>query len=221
MAPPAYRSGGIVNGNAVDVPPGAAINDIVIICWWLNPSSATRTPPAEFTQAPSSPFTQPTTNTMKCQVWWKRLTAADTGTYALADTGVTYAGLICAAFSGCVTTGSPFDATNSNTGAGSVSSPPVSVTTTGADRLLAWFGGEYYSSTWTAPSGFTAGTPAAASTMIAYKQQAVAGASGSITGTNTYSNTGNAYMGAWLGALLPVPSSAPAPAGFLPFFTTA
>jgi hypothetical protein len=90
------------------------------------------------------------------------------------------------AFSGALTSGDPFQQTNTaiNTTSANATTPAVSLTTTTADTTLIWAASNFQSNSWnTDPTGFTALYDASYGRCF-YKAQAAAGASGSITCNN-------------------------------------
>ncbi|MFG1794110.1 hypothetical protein [Nocardia sp. NPDC049149] len=142
------------------------------------------------------------------RVYWKRATGADSGNYAFViAAGLAWRMGVAIRFAGCITAGNPFDVTNSaiKTTTTTGATPAVSDTTTGSDRLWVW-SGSYFNgdATCTQPSGFTERVDISGGVAldVATKDQATAGASGSLTGTFS----GNGGTGAWLGALLPPPT---------------
>ncbi|HEY2086430.1 MAG TPA: hypothetical protein VGH54_10460, partial [Mycobacterium sp.] len=156
----AFRSSAIlasataVNG-AVPVPTGAAINDIALVAYYME-SATTVTPPTGFTLKTSLATTSTTRG--RIDVFWKRLTAADTGTYSFTHVSA-YRGAVCVLLSGRVTSGDPFDVAP-GTIEGSANSttsvnPGCTVATTGSD--LVGFASNFAvgAGTWTMPAGMT------------------------------------------------------------------
>jgi len=190
---------------AVAVPAGVQANDVILVIVYKENTAAV-TPPSGFIEKSHQAATG--SQDHDTYVFWKRATGADSGTYSFTWTGSVWRTGFAMAFRGCVTSGDPIDVFSGATSGGTsvTASPAVSVTTTGADRLLVWLAGTYDVTTWTTPSTFTASAPAGApaSRLVhaARKAQAVAGASGSVTTTTTQSFTKTAH----LVALLPVPS---------------
>ena len=98
---------------------------------------------------------------------------------------------------GASTAGAIFDSPISAAAAGATgtSSPAVSLTTPDVDRLLLWFATGYLgATTWTQPATFTE-IQEAANLTSAWKAQAAAGATGSITGSNVNADRKNAFLG--------------------------
>jgi len=219
MAAPAFGSVGTYLGGsgtlspAFPVPASVAANDIILVFMYTESTpegnAVTATPPAGFTEAPNSPIItyNGTSEGQYQRVFWKRATGADTGTYTFtlgANSG--YVEGVAVRFTGCVTSGNPFDVTTSaNSNTAGTTTPAVSVTTTGADRLLVFGSTDWVTGTSTQPSGMTQVSVGGGRVFdIAYVAQSVAGGSGSLTATHT----GSGPLTAWLGALLPI-SSAP------------
>ena len=188
---------------AFAVPAGVQANDVILVELYKENTAAV-TPPTGFTELGHQAATGAQDH--DTYVFWKRATGADSGTYSFSWSGSVWRTGFASLWRGCATTGTPVDVYNGATsGSTSVTaSPAVAVTTTGADRLLVWFAGTWDSTTWTTPTGFTAlapsGAPSSRLTHGAYKTQAAAGASGSVTTTTTQSFTKTAH----LVALLPI-----------------
>jgi hypothetical protein len=99
----------------ITVPTGAAVDDIAIVGMYIE-STAVITAPSGFTQKTDIATNAATQG--RLVVFWKRLTAADTGTYNFSWTGATGRELTCALFSGRITTGDPFSTTPTTNDAG-------------------------------------------------------------------------------------------------------
>lgn len=212
MAPPAfgaagtYLTGASGTSAAIPVPSGVTADQIILAHLYIE-STATVTPPAGFTEAGASPISATGPGAHTLRVFWKRATGADSGTYSFTWTGSAYREGSAQRYTGCITSGSPFD-----TGAGAPNSaqrssdatttPAVSLTTQGVDRLLVWAGTNFTGGTWTPPTqggGYTERVDAGADLSVATVAQASAGSTGSVVGTCSTSG----YEVAWLGALLP------------------
>ncbi len=196
MAAPVYGSAGTVLSGAssataaVPVPSGVATNDIIFVFLYLE-ANRTVTVPSGFTLLGGA--NQATTNQWT-YVFWKRATGADSGTYSFTFTS-TYRVAVALRVTGAVTTGSPIDAFSKNgeTTSGA-STPPVSLTTTGADRLLLWFGSDFSLGSWTPPSGFTERVDTGSEIGVASSTQAAAGSTGSVVGSSTGGNQQTAWL---------------------------
>lgn len=109
----AERSSSIVAGAdgtsaAVPVPAGAAVGDIVSVGLYKENTNAV-TPPAGFTQKVALTTSVNSQGTL--YVFWKRLTAADSGSYSFSWSGRVFREATAVCNSGRVATGDPFDGT--------------------------------------------------------------------------------------------------------------
>lgn len=208
MAAPAFGTAGthIASSSAsasFAVPASVAADDIIIIPIFIDGSTVTISAMASgFGHATGSPITNTSGAGHTLAVVWKRATGADTGTYDFTLSGSTYRAGKALRYTGAITSGDPFDATNTaqETGIGTNVTPAVSVTTTGADRLLVWAATNWSGGGFTPPTDFTERMDDGDRVHTAAdKAQAAAGSSGSITGTAA----ANDRMNAWLGALKP------------------
>jgi peptidoglycan/xylan/chitin deacetylase (PgdA/CDA1 family) len=189
---PAHRSSSSSGDDAwaaavnVPVPAGATAGDIVVasVSTW-GTSAPTVTAPAGFTL--KSTYTGTTANggADTTKIYWKRLTASDSGSYRFTWSGSRWSSGQAIAVSGASGSGDPLEVNRANS-ASSTTFPATSVTTTGAS-LLAWFGrnDEPAPGTHTSPSGFTEVQDKDCST-LAYQRT---GSSG------TYGATGGSYSG--------------------------
>jgi hypothetical protein len=187
-----------------------ATDDIVVVAMFLDGAATISAMPSGFAHATGSPMTVTGAGAHSQVVAWKRATGADTGTYDFTVASAGYVNAAATRYTGCITTGSPWDATDAqfSTAVDTVT-PVVTVTTTGSDRLLVWSATNWSGGAWTPPTSFTERRDSGDEVMTsADLAQAVAGSSGSITGTCV----GNDRRTAFLGALLPAGGSA-APVG--------
>jgi hypothetical protein len=192
------------------VPTGVAALDIIELHLYIgDPTVSVTIPPTGFVELVNSPVL--IAGNQSQRTFWKRATGADSGTYTTTFSASTFAEAVAIRVSGCVTTGTPYDVVTSATdSANSTVTPAVSVTTTGANRLLTFKGTNWTGGTWSAGSGFTVRAQGGFGLMgVQTATQATAGSSGSVTETCT----GSDKRTAWLGALLPAGISAAAPAG--------
>lgn len=199
----AFRSGS-TGGNLVSqsaaattVPAGAAIGDVVVVylATWVSSAAFTVTPPTGFTQKGANWGASDGASVNS--VWWKRLVAADTGSYSFGMSAARWSSANALCFSGCVATGDPFDAvaTPIQGTFGTVSS--ISVTTTDTGGGLVWAVYNDTSGTHTPPTSFTEVTDFDCGS-TAYR---IPGASGSQTASGgSISSSGIGAV--WLGALL-------------------
>lgn len=201
MAAPAFGAAGTVLAGAtsgtaaVPVPSGVTSGQIVFVFLYLE-ANRTVTAPSGFTLLGGA---NAAASNHWSYVFWKRATASDSGTYSFTFTS-TFREAVAIRVTGALDTGDPVDVFSkaARSTSGTVT-PAVSVTTTGVDRLLLWFGSDFSTGSWTPPSGFTERVDASSEISAASKVQTAAGASGSITGTST----GNNQQTAWLVAVLP------------------
>lgn len=204
-----YLTGGNGTSAAVAVPSGTAAGMVCLVHLYKE-NTATVTPPAGFTEVTNSPVAT-TTDVSQQRVFWKRLTAADAGTYSFTWSGNTWREAVATLWSGCKSSGDPTEIWNTATSGSTAvtASPSVSGTTNGDDRTLVWASTNFNGGgTVSAPSTFTgrdgrttSGTPGTQA--VASKEQAAAGSTGSITSSWNVS----AVQTAFLIALIPdVPS---------------
>lgn len=209
----AYRSSsaGSSGGSPVStsVPAGAAIDDIAILTINAdNANAATYTWPSGFTEIAASAITHDLHGQAAA---WKRLTAADSGTYDVSLSAGNNALLIAALFSGRHASDPPVltEAIN-NSG----NSSPISVNATGVTAIdgddLVWIGGldtlGSVGNGCAPPSGYTerqdAGGGADVSNIsLATLDDVAAGATGTVTGT--YSLTSS--TAGWAAYLIRIP----------------
>lgn len=222
MALPAWGAAGLSSGGGsgttcnCPVPSGVAANHIVTVPLYVEVAQAV-TPPSGFAEAPDSPVIITGSQAHYLHVFWKRATGSDSGNYTFTiASGLAWRLGIAARFTGCVTTGNPWDVTVSaskNTTTDAVT-PIVSDFTGGPERLWVWTASYYNGNqSMTPPSGFSEriDVMGGVALTLATKDQPVAGASGNVQGTWS----GNGATAAWMGALLPANPSSPK---FLPMF---
>lgn len=217
MAMPVFGSAGTflvgaTSGTAaVAVPAGVAAGNIILIAL-TKENTSTVSMPAGFAEITPAPTT--TRNMIQTHLFWKRATAADSGTYTFTFTS-TWRSATSVRIAGCAPTGTPFEqpASAARSTAGNVT-PAVALTTTGPDRLLVWAGASWSDSDWTAPANFTLRTSdsTGVSTTMATRDWPTAGPTGNVTGTAT--GTADDQT-AWLLAMLPSPPTGPESGRFL------
>jgi len=195
---------GYVFGNTVvfDVPPDTAAGDIIICTWFTWTDFVTVTTPATgFTAAPDAPISSDggSGDQWRQEVYWKRATGSDTGTYTFTlAASCNHSARSAIRVTGCPDTGSPFNATDNAVQTSGTTIPPVQLTTTVDGCLLVYIGGAYEDSITRGPTGFTddaAGTQC----VISHKSAPTAGDTGALVGAWT-SGTGYPRL-VWLGAL--------------------
>jgi hypothetical protein len=222
MATPAFESAGAYlassgAGASIAVPAGTAAGKVVVVVMYLDGAALAVTPPAGFQVAPGSPVNLPAgSGVHSLHVWWKRLTAADAGTYDFVWTGSRYREAQALLYSSVVATGDAFEP-GADTAAEAVSStvtPPVNVVTTGPDRRLLWAGTNWSGGTWTAPAspaGFVKRVQGGAGLVtLADTAWTTPGDTGNVTGTSTNSDKRAAWLAALIGT---TPTAAPVVTG--------
>ena len=119
------------------VPTGVAIGDVLLVGIELE-STAAITPPAGFTQKQRLDCTG--SDAHSHLLFWKRASAADTGTYTFSWTGSVQRAAWCARISGCVSSGDPFgtplNTANSNSVGSSTVTPAITTFTPTVDNCL-------------------------------------------------------------------------------------
>lgn len=185
---------------AIAAPAGVVADSVVVATLYLDGATDQNvTAPAGWAAAASTPVA---TNNHRAYIFWHRAAGPESGPYVFTWDASVFREGQAHRYDNVITTDVPFDtgvaAASENTS--SSSSPAVSITTTGPDRVLVhvatcWSGG-----TWTPPAGFTRRqqTPVGLIT-LGDAAQAAAGSSGSVVATTTTSERRTA----WLGALRP------------------
>lgn len=183
---------------SVPVPAGVAVDDIIVVDMFLDGAATVSAMPSGFAHVTGSPMTVTGTGAHSHVVAWKRATGADTGTYDFTLASAGYVNAAASRFTGCITSGSPWDAVDAQAStAQNTTSPPTSVTTTGPDRLLYWSATNWSGGAWTPPTSFTERRDSGDEVMTsADLVQAVAGSSGSVVGTCVGNDRRTAFLGA-------------------------
>lgn len=212
MSAPTYGAAGTYYENSsasVDfAAPASVVADsvVIIVAYVDGASDPTITPPTGFTQAEGSPvYVDPpggATQNHRLVVMWHRATGSESGPYTMTLGASRFVAGQAHRYDGVVTSGTPIDSGTSTNGAdtASTSTPTVSITTAGADRLVLHAATDWAGGTWTPATGYTKRQQASVgSSTLSDKSQAAAGSTGSVVATST----GNDKMQAWLGALIP------------------
>lgn len=187
---------------APPVPAGAAANDIMVVSLYKENTAAV-TPPAGFTQKAALATSASAQGSL--YIFWKRCTGADSGTYSFSWTGSAWREITVSRFTGRITSGDPFDGTP-GTAESLAAAVTLNVSTTlsvsGCDLYGAWtdFAGNV---TWTPAAGTTEQFDGDVSTVDTI-DNAASGSTGNLTATSS----GNDFMKAFLGGLLPATSGA-------------
>lgn len=135
------------------VPAGAAAGDVVVVFLsrWGTSNPAV-TAPSGFTKWPTQYLSGD--NAAKIDIFWKRLTAADTGSYTFSWTGGMWSSAEAVCFTGAIESGTPISAASGWSGtAGTFGATSVTVDDTGSG--LAWNAYNDTNGTHTPPTGFT------------------------------------------------------------------
>lgn len=150
------------SSKAVNVPAGAAIGDVAILIveHWTSSTEPTVTNwGTGFTEIPGAHANKATTSSVGNQgirMAWKRLTAADTGTYTITFSATTWNLLHCVMWSGAQATGDPIEAANTAvTSVNSTTVPAVSVSVTGTGDGSVHSNASTQVGTQTPPTGWT------------------------------------------------------------------
>lgn len=202
----------------VPIPSGVTENDIILVNVFVTDEVPTVTPPdGQWTEVPDSPIIW-TGSGQDCRscIYWKRQTSATgdgetTGSYTFTiSAGLSGRQAYAIRYTGCATSGSPFDVTTQNKTGGvpPVSTPPVSDTTTVENTLLVWMITSWNGGNCAPPTDFSERMDSYAidgysEQACADKPQASATGTGSLTGTIS-GGGGGTNMTAWLGALKPL-----------------
>lgn len=184
---------------ATAVPVGAAVDDIVVIWlgqWQSGATPGGMTPPSGFAQQGGT-WTSGD-SAAKNSTWWKRLTAADTGSYSFSWTGSFWTTVQAQCFRGVVASGNPFDGT-AVTAAGTWGAIPTqNKSLSDPAGAMVWAVYNDTAGLHTPPTGFIE-TADVDSGAMAYL---LPGASGAIAAAGS-SIASSSPAGLWYGALLP------------------
>jgi len=217
MSGPTFGSIGTLRAGSasthnIAVPGTPASGDIIVIYLFIDGSATISSLPSGFAHAANSPRTVNSglTQAHSLAVIWKRSTGGDSGTYAVGLSASAFVYANAVQYPGAVASGDPWDATSAADGGdvATTTTPAVSVTSLGADRLICHAGTNFDGDggVWSAPSGYTlrsSGGSGVTNLEISDKALAVAGSSGSLQASNTHSGR----CGAWVGALIGTTSS--------------
>lgn len=205
----AFRSSSNLAGasaaNAVvTVPAGATILDIALVGLYME-SAAAVAPPAGFTNKVS--LQTSVASRGRLDVFWKRLAAADTGTYSFTWTGATFRAAVGGLWSGRRTTGDPFDTigTAESTVAGTTLNVSTSPSLPLGDAVGLWT--DFATSgSWTPPASYTERQDQGTITLDT-RDAIPAGATGNVTATQVVSDFLKGFLGvlAPAGAVVKVP----------------
>ncbi len=187
---------------AFSAPAGVVANQVVVAVFFVDGATDQHpvAPDGTWEAAPDTPVVA---NNHRLYVYGHRAAGNEAGPYTFTLDGAVFVEGQTHRYTAAVTSGSVFDtdteAAVDNSDVGTVT-PAVSITTSGAERLLlhaatGWSGG-----IWTPPTGFTKRQqPSVGLSTLADLAQAVAGSSGALTASVTNPDKRTA----WLGALRP------------------
>lgn len=191
-----------VSSRSPAVPTGAQSGDVVVAFMETWQGAVTVTAPSGFAQ--KGAVWSSGDGKAQCSTWWKRLTAADTGTYDFSLSAARWTTVQCMAFSGCVSAGDPFDAVATPVSGTSSSITSMSLTTTDPAGALVFGVYNDIPATHSPPTGFTE----TADVDSATQAYALAGGSSGLVTVSGASMSASGPFGAWVGALL---SATPTP----------
>ena len=188
-----YLTGGTRTTSSVPVPASVASGDSILALIYIESTTAV-TPPAGFEEITPAPQTSGPATVLRA--FLKRATGADAGTYAFTHASAFTEG-VAVRSTGVGLAGLLYDVANSaSRSSNSTTTPAVTVSTSGADRLLYWVASSVATGAWTPPATYTERVDTGGEISVASVAQASAGSSGSVTGTGP-----NGFMNAWLIAL--------------------
>lgn len=195
-------------GPAFAVPASVAANDVIVIPIFIDDGATITAMASGFAHAPNSPVTNAggggSAGAHSLAVVWKRATGADSGSYTFTLSSGQYAAGSACRYTGCVTSGSPWDAFASSAAAANTVNntvtPAVSGTTAGPDRMLVFAGSCWVGGTWTAPTGYNERMDTGDGVhTLDDLVQAAAGGTGNISATCTGSDKECGWIGALIG----------------------
>jgi hypothetical protein len=204
MASPAFRSASVDTGvgstRIPAEPTGTLQDDILVAVAYIESASATFVAPAGWSSTfdggsvDSGVMTTP--DTWEAHAYWIRR-GASAPSYTFEFTASAYGEVRVVAYSGAYASGDPFSFASlatRNTAVLNSPFPDVSGTTDTADELLLWFGANFVggNATWPTSPAFTGRSTTGNDIHFGDFAQAVAGATGTVTGANPTTGTSNA-----------------------------
>jgi hypothetical protein len=178
----------------VPVPAGAASDHIAVVGIYKETTSAITTVPTGFTNKAALVTSADSRGSL--HVYWKRLIAADSGTWNFGWTGSAWRSAVAGLWSGRITSGDPFDGTV-GTGESTTTVNVLNVATTpgsaGGDAVGMWtnFAG---GNSWTPPTNYTERRDND-TTSLHTRDNVAAGTTGSVTATADVSGFMKAFLG--------------------------
>ena len=177
-------------------PSGTAFNDGLVASIAVTPSSATITPPSDWTLVRRLNNAGPTSNSLA--VYYKVANGVEPASYTWTTSGATFTVGGVQSFSG-IDTATPIDVENGQSTASSLSHAAPAITTTVANTMIVTSHAFASSSTWTPPSGMTESfdrpSGASGATGLTIEGSRVLLAVAGSTGTKTATVAGNADAG--------------------------
>ena len=177
------------------VPTGAAIGDIAVVGIYKENTAAVTPPDGTWTSKAS--LTTSGASHGSLHVFWKRLTAADTGTYTFTWTGSDFRAAAAGLWSGRIASGDPFDGTVGTSEPGSTSTT-VNVSTSPAaangDAIGFWtnFNG---GASFTAPTNYTQRQSVSGVIAMETRDAVASGSTGNVTATASITDWMKAFLG--------------------------
>lgn len=172
--------------SAVPKPTGLVAGELLVVRLYAEATS-TVTPPSGWTTVTFSPVPQTSTNVSIQRAYWKIATATEVSasTFTFTHASMT-TNAVAKRFTGAVTSGTAVEVLASATSGGTsvTTSPSVTGTTGGPDRLLDLAVTNWNAGTWTTPTGWTANSGTTGEMVVYTKAQAAAGTTGAITVAN-------------------------------------
>lgn len=191
-------TGGSSTGANVPVPASVVKDSLILVPMYVETTQAV-TLPSGFAEMPSSPAIVTGASAHDLHVFYKRATAADSGTYNFTiAAGVAWRFGVATRFDNVIPVGLPFESITTAVKTTNTTGTTPSVTgpsTSGVDRLWVLITTSFVSNTYTPPSGTTERVDITdqCGISMATKPQAVAGGSGALS-SNWANNTASAAV---------------------------
>jgi hypothetical protein len=186
---------------AVAAPGGVVSGAVVAVGIFLDGSAQTITPPAGWAYAENTPV-DVSGGSHGLHVFWHRASGSEAGPYTFTWSSSTFRSGFAVRIDNVVASGTPFDSPTgvAQDNTNSTTTPAVSTTSLGPERLDGFFGTNWSGGNWTAPSGFTKHQEGAEQVIVfCSKSHPTEGSTGSLTATCTGSDKRTAFVGALIG----------------------
>ena len=179
---------------AVPVPSGAAVNDIAVVGVYKESTAAVTPPDGSWTE--KATLTTSATTRGGLHVFWKRLTAADSGTWTFTWSGAVFSGAVAGLWSGRAISGDPFDGTPGTAeSAVTVTTLNVSASPGNANGDAVGIWTSFNSgATFTAPANYTERQDIGNDLTLDTRDAVVAGSTGSISATSNLTDFMKAFL---------------------------